>query len=56
LSRRRLAGRLGSGGIREEQVYQSLIEKRDAIYGFITSASEKVGTAHSNAAAVLKHM
>jgi len=36
----------------EEQMYLSLIEKRDAIYGFITSPSEKIGAVHSNAAAL----
>jgi len=51
-----LTGRLGSGGMSDQQVLQSLIEKRDAIYGYITSASEKAGTAYLNAAAVLMQM
>jgi Iap family predicted aminopeptidase len=48
-----LMGRLGSSGMDRSTVLSSLEDKRDAIYGYITSASVEAGTAFANAAAIL---
>lgn len=48
-----LTGRLGSSGMDPSQVLSSLVLKRDAIYGLITSASLEAGTAYANAAVIL---
>jgi len=48
-----LMGRLGSSGMDPSTVLSSLELKRDAIYGFITSASFEAGTAYANAASIL---
>ena len=48
-----LMGRLGGSGMTTAQVLHSLTEKRDAIYGYITSASIEAGNAYANAAAIL---
>lgn len=48
-----LMGRLGSSGMTMQQVLDSLELKRDAIYGYITSASIEAGTAYADAAAIL---
>ncbi len=48
-----LAGRLGESGMTISEILASLTEKRDAIYGYITSASVEAGTAYSAAATLL---
>ena len=49
-----LTGRYESGGMTKAEILASLTAKRDAIYGFVTMASEEAGTAFSEAAAVLE--
>ena len=49
-----LTGRAAEDAMSEEEVLASLTEKRDAIYGFVTMASEEAGTAFSEAAALLE--
>jgi len=51
-----LMGRLDSSGMTTAEVLHSLMEKRDAIYGYITSASLEAGTAYASAAAILMHI
>jgi hypothetical protein len=50
-----LAGRT-AGGMSRAELLSSLTAKRDAIYGYVTMASEEAGTAYSEAAAVLRTM
>ena len=51
-----LMGRYGSEGMSKAEIIASLTVKRDAIYGFVTLASEEAGTAFSDAAAILQTM
>jgi hypothetical protein len=48
-----LTGRYAAGGMTQDEVLQSLIAKRDAIYGSVTLAAGEVGAAYSEAAAIL---
>ena len=50
-----LAGRT-AGGMSRAELLSSLTAKRDAVYGYVTMASEEAGTAYSEAAAVLRTM
>lgn len=51
-----LMDRYESGGMTKAEILASLTAKRDAVYGFVTMASEEAGTAFSEAAAVLRTM
>jgi hypothetical protein len=48
-----LTDRLGSDGMSMAQIIQSLVEKRDAIYDYVTSASIEAGSAFADAAGIL---
>jgi len=48
-----LMGRSGSDAMSQDEVLTSLTAKRDAIYGYVTMASDEAGSAFSEAAAVL---
>lgn len=50
-----LLGR-ADGGMTDAQVLASLRAKRDAVYGFVTDASEEAGTAFSRSAEVLQEL
>jgi hypothetical protein len=49
-------GRYGASGMTQKQLLDSLTAKRDAIYQSVTLASDEVGGAFAEAAAVLKTM
>jgi hypothetical protein len=51
-----LTGRYASGGMTQDEVLQSLIAKRDAIYGSVTLAADEVGAAYSEAASILREL